>query len=145
MAKTTRTTRVKKSTTATAGDAMEERLLAFAEQMGTMVGTVQRRAEGWLEQEAVRAEVSRIKESATDLLEYVNSLVPSTPSGAEKAKPRSTRKATSTTVTKRGAVDAPGKRHRQPPPQERGSRRMTDPKGSQTGPQKVKAARRGRG
>ena len=44
---------------------------------GPWFGTVQRRAEGWLESEAVRAEVARIKESASDLLEYMNSLAPS--------------------------------------------------------------------
>jgi hypothetical protein len=136
MAKANRTKQARAAKTGTAGDAMEERLLAFADQMGTLVGTVQRQAEGWLESEAVRAEVARIKDSASDLLEYINSLAPSL-GGSEKETVK---------VRKRGPVDAPGKRHRKPPPQERGSRRMTDPRGSQTGPQKLKAARRrGRG
>lgn len=146
MAKATRTKPTQAKTGMT-GDAVEERLLAFADQMGTMVGTVQRRAEGWLESEAVRAEVARIKDSASDLLEYMNSLAPSL-RGREKGTPRRPPKSVATPAkgSKRGPVDAPGKRHRKPPPQELGSRRMTDPKGSQTGPQKVKAARRrGRG
>ena len=110
-----------------------------------MVGTVQRRAEGWLESDVLRAEVARIKDSASDLLEDMNSLAPSLP-GGEKGTPGRPQSSVATKVSKRGPVDAPGKRHRKPPPQERGSRRMTGPQGSQTGPQKVKAARRrGRG
>jgi hypothetical protein len=147
MAKANRTKKAQVEKTGPTGDVMEERLLAFADQMGTMVGTVQRRAEGWLESEAVRAEVARIKDSASDLLEYMNSLAPSLRS-REKGTPRRPSRpvATAAKVSKRGPVDAPGKRHRKPPPQEHGSRRMADPMGSQTGPQKVKAARRrGRG
>ena len=145
MAKANRTKQARVAKTGTTGDVMEDRLRAFADQVGTMVGTVQRRAEGWLESEVLRAEVARIKDSASDLLEYMNSLAPSLP-GGEKGTPRRPQSSVATKVSKRGPVDAPGKRHRKPPPQERGSRRMTDPEGSQTGPQKVKAARRrGRG
>ena len=145
MAKANRTKQARVGKTGTTGDVVEDRLRAFAAQVGTMVGTVQRRAEGWLESDVLRAEVARIKDSASDLLEYMNSLAPSLP-GGEKGTPRRPQRSAVTRVSKRGPVDAPGKRHRKPPPQERGSRRMTDPEGSQTGPQKVKAARRrGRG
>ncbi len=143
MAKANKTKQAQAAKTGTTSDAMEERLLAFADQMGTMVGTVQRRAEGWLESEAVRAEVARIKDSASDLLEY-HEFARAVAGSKGKRAPRSV--ATPAKVSKRGPVDAPGKQHRKPPPQELGSRRMTNPKGSQTGPQKVKAARRrGRG
>jgi hypothetical protein len=43
----------------------------------------------------------------------------------------------------RGLVDAPGKRHRKPPPQERGNPRMSEPKGSQSAPKIVQTMRRG--
>ena len=131
------------------GDAMEKRLLAFAEQLGTMVGTVQRQAEGWLDSEAVRSELSRIRDNASDLLEYVNSKAPSMlgAKGAKGARKRPARAAAApakaSKTTGRGPVDAPGKRHRQPPPQERGSKRMHQPKGSQTAPTLVKSVRRG--
>jgi hypothetical protein len=133
------------------GDAMEDRLLAFAEQLGTMVGTVQRRAEGWLDGDAVRSELSRIRDNASDLLEYVNSKAPAMP-GARGAKgavkrPAKARAASAPAkavkATGRGPVDAPGKRHRQPPPQQRGNKRMQQPKGSQTAPALVKSVRRG--
>ena len=131
------------------GDAMEKRLLAFAEQLGTMVGTVQRQAEGWLDSEAVRSELSRIRDNASDLLEYVNSKAPSMlgAKGAKGARKRPAKGAAApakaSKTTGRGPVDAPGKRHRQPPPQERGSKRMHQPKGSQTAPTLVKSVRRG--
>lgn len=135
-------------------DAMEQRLVAFAEQLGTMVGSVQRQAEGWLDRESVRAEVARIRDSAGDLLNYVNSLKPSlgrakaaAKNAAKKAAAkRPARPATASATAKaktRGPVDAPGKRHRQPPPQQRGSKRMNQPKGSQTAPAIVKSMRGG--
>ena len=46
----------------------------------------------------------------------------------------------------RGAVDAPGKRHRKPPPQEAIDKRMGEPVGKQMGQKSVKnSMRRGRG
>jgi hypothetical protein len=46
----------------------------------------------------------------------------------------------------RGPVDAPGKRHRIPPPQEPINKRMGEPRGKQMGQKNVKTARgRGRG
>jgi hypothetical protein len=43
----------------------------------------------------------------------------------------------------RGPVDAPGKRHRKPVPQERIDKRMGDPIGKQMGQKTAKNARRG--
>jgi hypothetical protein len=87
------------------GDAMEERLLAFAEQLGTMVGTVQRQAEGWLDSEAVRSELSRIRDNASDLLEYVNSKAPSMlgAKGAKGARKRPARAAVAPAKARRRA------------------------------------------
>lgn len=46
----------------------------------------------------------------------------------------------------RGAVDAPGKRHRKPPPQERIDRRMGEPVGKKMGQKQFKVGKsRGRG
>ena len=51
--------------------------------------------------------------------------------------------ATSATRLSRGPVDAPGKRHRKPPPQERIDKRMGEPEGKQMGQKSVKTGRRG--
>lgn len=52
---------------------------------------------------------------------------------------------TSPTATRRsrGPVDAPGKRHRKPPPQEPIDKRMGELRGKQIGQKSVKTGRRG--
>jgi hypothetical protein len=66
---------------------------------------------------------------------------------ADAARAREAGKAAAETMrASRGAVDAPGKRHRKPPPQERIGKRMGEPVGKQMGQKSVKnAMRRGRG
>lgn len=92
----------KKST----GDDVEQKVVALAEQLGWFLGTVQAKADGWLDRTALRKEVRRI----------------------------------------RGAVDAPGKRHRKPPPQEPIDKRMGEPVGKKMGQKNFKmGAGRGRG
>ena len=51
--------------------------------------------------------------------------------------------ATSATHLSRGPVDAPGKHHRKPPPQEPIDKRMGEPRGKQMGQKSVKTGRRG--
>jgi hypothetical protein len=51
--------------------------------------------------------------------------------------------ATPTTRASRGPVDAPGKRHRKPLPQERIDKRMGEPRGKQMGQKNPKRADRG--
>jgi hypothetical protein len=49
-------------------------------------------------------------------------------------------------IASRGLVDAPGKRHRKPPPQESIDKRMGEPTGKQMGQKSFKLGmRRGRG
>jgi hypothetical protein len=53
------------------GDSMEKRMLAFAEQIGRIAGTVQAKAEGWLDRDALNAQIASIRDSATDLLQQI--------------------------------------------------------------------------
>ena len=63
---------------------------------------------------------------------------------ARKAAQKQT--ATSHSRQSRGPVDAPGKRHRNPPPQEPIDKRMGEPTGKQMGQKGFKiGGRRGRG
>jgi hypothetical protein len=60
--------------------------------------------------------------------------------------PRSTaakQTATSATRVSRGPVDAPGKHHRKPPPQESIDKRLGEPRGKQMGQKNVRTGRRG--
>jgi len=53
-------------------DSMENRMLAFAEQLGRIVGTVQAKAEGWLDRDALSAQISTVRDSASDLLNQLS-------------------------------------------------------------------------
>jgi hypothetical protein len=131
-------------------DAVEQRMVAFAEQLGRVVGTVQAKAEGWLDRDALNAQVAQVRDSAVELLEQLSGKSAAAPAKAKEAdagpraksaargtKPgaRTAQAAKSGTKKKSGspaaegstsraaakgrsggAVDAPGKRHRKPTP-----------------------------
>jgi hypothetical protein len=73
------TKREKGDTTNT--DAMEQRLMAFAEQLGRMVGTIQARADGWMDRETLNKQIASVRDDATRLLEQLAG-------GAKKATKR---------------------------------------------------------
>ena len=52
-------------------DSMEQKMLAFAEQLGRIVGTVQAKAEGWLDRDALKAQISGVRDSASNLLDQL--------------------------------------------------------------------------
>jgi len=64
---------------------------------------------------------------------------------AQKNQSQTTAKQTATSATRlsRGPVDAPGKRHREPPPEEPLDKRMGEPRGKQMGQKSVKTGWRG--
>jgi len=120
-------------------DDVEEKLVAFAEQLGFMVGTVKAKANGWLDREALTKQIGRIRDSASELLAHV------TP-GSASATAKATSSDAAPARVSRGLVDAPGKRHRRPPPQERLAKRMGEPRGKQMGQKSAKGGQhRGRG
>ena len=60
-----------------------------------------------------------------------------------QSPPTAKQTGTSATRLSRGPVDAPGKRHRKPPPQEPIDKRMGEPRGKQMGQKSVKTGWRG--
>jgi transcription elongation factor len=116
-----------------ATDTVEQRLVAFAEQLGRIVGTVQAKADGWLDRKTLKEELTRIRDGAADLLNHVGTGTAIASAAATPAQSQTTdqtpgRSATATTgwratgATGRsgGKVDAPGKTHRKPPAGARG-------------------------
>lgn len=103
----------------TVPDAMEQKVLALAEQMGRLIGTVQTRAEGWLDPQTMRDQLTRIQDGAADLLAHLGSLAGKSgdtpPSAGRNPSGRSG-----------GKVDAPGKKHRPPPPSVRPAKPSDD-------------------
>jgi hypothetical protein len=120
-------------------DDVEPMVIALAEQLGSFMGRVQAKADGWLENEALRQQVSQIRDGATQLLDRVNRAGAAARDSvakvvtAAKPKAKSATKPLQATGRSGGAVDAPGKRHRKPPPQESIDKRMGEPKGKQAG------------
>jgi hypothetical protein len=108
-------TRTTDASGATMGDTLEQRVVAFAEELGRLAGTFQARAEGWLDREALRKQIVSVRDAAAEMLEQLagGSTEPSTrvPSaGHGNTRGRSG-----------GVVDAPGKKHRKPMPADPGA------------------------
>jgi hypothetical protein len=97
---------------ATTADAIEQRVLAFAEQVGRIAGTLQAKAEGWMEREMLNTQIARVRDGAADLLQQLAG-------GATKGsqtKPAGVGVRGGTKGRSGGVVDAPGKKHRKPMP-----------------------------
>ncbi len=122
---------------------LEERILAFAEQLGRIAGTVQAKTADWMEGDALKKQLAGVRDGAADLLQQ---LTGEASTGAKQAATRTTAPRESSGRSG-GIVDAPGKKHRR--------RLPADPDATRAGSQaaKVRAAktmtktsrRRGRG
>ena len=125
---------------------LEPRVVALAEQLGGFLGRVQAKADGWLDNEALRSQVAKIRDGAADLLKHVNRASQAARRAAANYAPGATDAAAPQPRASRGPVDAPGKRHRKPPPQERIDKRMGEPVGKKMGQKQFKVGKsRGRG
>ena len=106
---------------ATTNDAMEQRVIAFAEQLGRISGTVQAKAEGWMDREALNKQIAGVRDSAAELLEQLSAGVTKVTKSVTKtvtktnASPASSAKGQGRSG---GVVDAPGKKHRKPAPKD---------------------------
>jgi hypothetical protein len=114
-----RTTRSKGGTTdvssATTTDAMEGRLVAFAEHLGRLAGTFQAKAEGWMDREALKRQIASVRDGAADLLQQLAG-------SATEASPKKLAAARGAAKGRSGGVvDAPGKKHRKPRPSDPGA------------------------
>jgi hypothetical protein len=102
---------------ATTADAMQQRVVAFADQLGRIAGTIQAKAEGWMDRETLNKQIASVRDGAADLLEQLAG-------GATKAprkKPAAAPARGGNTGRSGGVVDAPGKKHRKPKPNDPGA------------------------
>ena len=110
------------TSTTPSADAIEQRIVAFAEQLGRLVGTVQAKADGLVDLPALQEQVTRIRDGAAALLSQLGG-GPNQPGRKSPVKGSSRTKAAKAAGAGRGRsggkVDAPGKKHRKP-----ASRRM---------------------
>jgi uncharacterized phage infection (PIP) family protein YhgE len=108
------------SETAELSDAVEQRLVAFAEQIGRIAGTVSAKAEGLVDREALKQQIAGVRDSASELLEHLSDGVTSIASRAKKTVGEASKKATSAAkaVKTVDLIHAPGKKHRKPMPKD---------------------------
>ena len=93
----------------TTADAMDQRVLAFAEQLGRIAGTFQAKAEGWLDGDALTRQIASVRDGAAELLEQLSASVTTASDRNPAAGPPG-----KTIGRSGGVVDAPGKKHRKP-------------------------------
>lgn len=105
------------ATAAMPADAMEQRVVAFAEQLGRIVGTVQAKTEGWMDRDSLNKQIAAVRDSAAELLEHMSDGVTSMTKTAKKSATGAVA-AAKTVGRSRGVVDAPGKKHRKPMPKD---------------------------
>jgi hypothetical protein len=68
-------------------DSVEPMVIALAEQLGTFLGRVQAKADGWLDNDALREQVAQIRDGAANLLSRVNRAGAAAGRGAAAAAP----------------------------------------------------------
>lgn len=102
---------------ATTAEAMEQQVVAFAEQLGRMVGTIQAKAEGWMDRKTLNTQLASVRDGATHLLEQLAGGA----SATTKRKPAAAAARAGNKGRSGGAVDAPGKTHRKQAPPDPGA------------------------
>ena len=123
-------------------DRLEERVLAFAAELGRIAGTVQAKTAGWMDRDTLKKEFAHVRDGAADLLQQLTADAPAVaenrPTAPEAIRSRG---------RSGGIVDAPGKKHRPPLPTDPGANRADSQAGKMRAAKTmVKTSRhRGRG
>ena len=94
-----------------ATSALERQVVAFAEQLGYVAGSIDSRTEGWMDRKKLSRQITNVRDGAKHLLEQLADGVTSRVRRPKAAPAKPVRKARSG-----GTVDAPGKKHRKPAP-----------------------------
>ena len=97
------------SSASKAEERVEEYVVAFAEQLGRIAGTVQTRAEGWMDRESLSKQIAGVRDSAAALLKRLAGGTAKSAKRKRSGGSRGRNKGRSG-----GVVDAPGKKHRKP-------------------------------
>jgi hypothetical protein len=104
----------KRRSNAAAVSTTEQRVLDLAEQLGRIVGTVQAKAEGWMDRDRLSSQIASVRDGAAELLEHLSD-------GVKKVSTNTSVAPVSPTPNRGrsgGVVDAPGKKHRKPLPRD---------------------------
>ena len=99
-------------------DGLEQRVMAFAEQLGRIAGTVHAKTAGWMDGDALKKDLARVRDGAAELLQQLTADAPPAAVSTRTGGP-----ARRTRGRSGGIVDAPGKKHRPPMPTDPGANR----------------------
>jgi len=100
-------------------DVMEQRVVAFAQQLGRIAGTVQAKAEGWMDRDALSTQLAAVRDNASDLLQQLKTTASKVTNGIRPGRtPASVERGSRSRGRSGGMVDAPGKKHRKPMPKD---------------------------
>jgi hypothetical protein len=103
----------------TTADTLEQRVVAFAEQLGRVAGTVHAKAEGWMDRETLSRQISSVRDAAVEMLQQLAGGTTNA-SKVSEAKPAAAAPRRGSKGRSGGVVDAPGKKHRAPMPTDPG-------------------------
>src|SRR4051812_5616365 len=93
---------------AATSDPLEQRVVAFAEQLGRIVGTVQAKAEGWMDRDALNKQIASVRDNASELLEQMSDGVSNVTGAASKATGIGAETASAPAATNASRNRAPG-------------------------------------
>ena len=120
--KSTRANRATATRTSASATAMEQRVGAFAAQLGRMVGTIQATAEAWTDREVLSQQLASVRDGATHMLEQLAaSMTTATTTKKTKTKKRAATARAGKMKRSGGVADAPGKTRRKRAPADRGA------------------------
>jgi hypothetical protein len=98
---------------------LEKRVVALAEQLGRIAGTVHAKTAGLMDGDALKKELARVRDSAADLLQRLTAGL----QDVAKNKPPAGSATRRSRGRSGGIVDAPGKKRRPPTPTDPGANR----------------------
>ena len=93
--------------------ALGQQAIALAEQLGRIAGTIEGTAEAWLHRRTLTDQLTRVRDSAAEMLE---SLASGAGQSRKAAKQKSQQKKPSASPRGADLAHAPGKRRRKPAP-----------------------------
>jgi hypothetical protein len=91
-----------------------EQAIALAEQLGRIAGTIEGTAESWMNQQALTEQLTRMRDSATQMLEGL------TGGTAKRRKAKNKKPSRAASARQADPAHAPGKRRRKPAPTMKG-------------------------
>jgi hypothetical protein len=100
-----------------------EQAIALAEQLGRIAGTIEGTAESWIDRQKLAAQLARVRDSATQMLEGLTTGVAQ---GRRSVQAKTRKAAPAARPRQADPAHAPGKRRRKPAPSMKGVKKSDE-------------------